>query len=58
MPKKRIPQEAMDYFVRMGRKGGKIGGRIRAERMTAEQRQESARRAVLVRWERQKETQG
>jgi len=54
MSNKRIPQDVLDYFVKMGRKGGKIGGRIRAERLTAEQRQESARRAVLARWGRQK----
>jgi hypothetical protein len=41
-----------DFFVRMGRRGGKIGGKIRAERMTAEQRSASARHAVVVRWSR------
>jgi hypothetical protein len=31
-------------------KGGKIGGKKRAERMTPEQRSEAARKAVLARW--------
>jgi len=55
MPKKKIPDEVMEYFVKMGRKGGKIGGRVRAERMTAEQRQESARKAVIARWDKQRD---
>jgi hypothetical protein len=33
-----------------GRKGGQKGGKARAERMTAEQRSESARRAARARW--------
>ena len=38
----------------MGRKGGKLGGKIRAEKMTAEQRSESARKAVQARWAKKK----
>ena len=37
-----------------GRKGGIRGGKIRAERMTAEQRQEAAKRAVAARWTKSK----
>jgi hypothetical protein len=40
--------------VALGRKGGKIGGPARAASMTPEQRSESARKAVMARWERQK----
>ncbi|NOT08298.1 MAG: hypothetical protein HOP28_08830 [Gemmatimonadales bacterium] len=36
--------------VALGRKGGRIGGKRRAENMTAEERSESARKAVLARW--------
>jgi hypothetical protein len=36
--------------VERGRKGGQRGGKARAERMTAEQRSESARRAARARW--------
>jgi hypothetical protein len=50
MAKARIPKEVMDYFVKMGRKGGKKGGTARAAKMTPEQRSDSARRAVLARW--------
>ena len=48
--KKRLPQDIREFFVKMGRKGGKIGGSIRAANMTAKQRSESARKAVQARW--------
>ena len=49
---KKLPPEIKEYFVKQGRKGGKLGGPARAARMTAEQRSESARRAVMARWDR------
>jgi hypothetical protein len=36
--------------VARGRKGGQKGGRVRAERMTPEERSEAARRAAQARW--------
>jgi hypothetical protein len=36
--------------VALGRKGGLKGGRVRAERMTPEQRSEAARKAAQARW--------
>lgn len=39
-----------EYFVRVGKKGGALGGRARAANMTPEQRSESARKAVQARW--------
>lgn len=36
-----------------GRKGGLKGGKARAERLTPEERSESARRAAKARWQRQ-----
>jgi hypothetical protein len=36
--------------VAMGRRGGLKGGPARAEKMTAEQRRDSARNAARVRW--------
>jgi hypothetical protein len=45
------PDEGKDpAAVALGRKGGLKGGRARAERMTPEQRRESARRAAQARW--------
>lgn len=37
--------------VSLGRRGGLKGGRARAEKLTAEQRSEIARRAAYVRWQ-------
>jgi hypothetical protein len=48
--KKKLPPEIREYFVRMGKMGGASGGRARAANMTAEQRSESARKAVQARW--------
>ena len=36
--------------VALGRKGGLEGGKARAEKMTAEQRAEAARKAAQARW--------
>lgn len=36
--------------VALGRRGGLKGGRARAEKMTAEERAESARKAAQARW--------
>jgi len=51
---KKLPPEVRDYFVKKGRKGGKLGGPARAAAMTPEQRSESARKAVLARWAKRK----
>ncbi len=34
----------------LGRRGGQIGGKIRAQRMTAKQRAAAARKAAKARW--------
>jgi hypothetical protein len=54
MAKKILPPDVRDFFVKMGRKGGKIGGSMRAANMTAKQRSDSARRAVQARWAQKK----
>jgi hypothetical protein len=54
MATKKFPPQVMAFFKQHGAAGGKIGGQIRAENMTAEQRSESARKAVLARWNRRK----
>jgi hypothetical protein len=38
------------HAVALGRLGGLKGGKARRARLTAEQRRESARKAVLARW--------
>jgi hypothetical protein len=36
--------------VELGRKGGMVGGKVRAANMTPEERADSARKAALARW--------
>lgn len=36
--------------VALGRKGGEKGGKVRASRMTAEERSEAAKKAARARW--------
>ena len=40
------------HAVALGRKGGKKGGVARAAKLSAAERSDSARRAVLARWKR------
>jgi hypothetical protein len=40
------------YAVALGRKGGLKGGPARAKKLTPEERSDSARKAVLARWEK------
>jgi hypothetical protein len=50
---KEAPDDGKDHrAVELGRIGGRIGGRVRAEKMTPEQRSASARNAALARWAR------
>jgi hypothetical protein len=41
----------------MGSRGGKIGGKTRAERMTPEERSKSASEAAKARWSKGKESE-
>lgn len=45
------PQEPESPQARAGRAGGQKGGRVRAERMTPEERSAAAKRAARARWE-------
>jgi hypothetical protein len=53
MTKQNISKELREYLSKLGRKGGLKGGPARAAAMTKEERSESARKAVLVRWRKQ-----
>ncbi len=47
------PNEGKDpAAVELGRRGGLKGGRARADKMTPEERRDSARKAALARWKR------
>ncbi|MEX2257808.1 MAG: hypothetical protein WD672_03785 [Woeseia sp.] len=43
--------------VALGRKGGLKGGKARAEKLTAEQRREIAKKAARVRWKKSSDNQ-
>ena len=45
------PKRKNSAAVALGRKGGLKGGPARAAKLSAEERSESARKAVLARWE-------
>ena len=49
MAKKKNPNA-----VALGKLGGSKGGKIRAQRLTSERRKEIARKAVMARWEKEK----
>ena len=55
MPK---TQKKNPYAVALGRRGGLKGGPARAASMTAEERSESARKAVSARWAKEKRKKG
>jgi hypothetical protein len=40
------------YLASIGKKGGLIGGKVRAQRLTPERRKEIARKAAMTRWKR------
>lgn len=49
MAKKKNP-----HAVALGKMGGSKGGKVRASKLSPEQRREIARKAVLARWAKQK----
>lgn len=52
MAKKKNP-----HAVALGKMGGSKGGRVRAAKLSAEQRSEIARKAVLARWAKHRKKQ-
>lgn len=48
--KKVLPRDIARYFAKMGSEGGKIGGKLRAEKLSPERRKEIAQRAIAARW--------
>lgn len=55
-PKTRPPSERTEKnadAVKRGRRGGRKGGKARAEKLTAEQRAEVARLAASARWRKE-----
>jgi hypothetical protein len=53
-PEKEPEREKDPAAVALGRKGGLVGGRARAAKMTKKQRSESAKKAANARWKAKK----
>ena len=56
MANQTLPEDIRAFFVEMGARGGRIGGKRRLETITPERRKEIARKAVAGRWERKRTT--
>jgi len=58
----RMAKKKNPHAVALGKMGGSKGGKLRAEKLSSEQRSEIARKAVLARWakhrSKQQETEG
>jgi hypothetical protein len=50
----KIPKEALEFFRRQGKRGGKLSAQARMEKMTPEQRSEVAKKAIAARWAKAK----
>jgi len=50
----RVAKKKNPNAVALGKLGGSKGGKIRAQRLSAEQRKEIARKAVMARWAKEK----
>jgi len=49
MPRKKLPEEVLEFFRQQGAKGGKLSGPARMRKLTPEHRSEIARKAVAAR---------
>jgi hypothetical protein len=52
MKVKKLPASIRAYFVEMGSQGGKLGGKIRAQKLNPERRKEIAVKAAAARWKK------
>jgi hypothetical protein len=52
MKAQKIPASIKAYFAEMGSQGGKLGGRIRADKLNPERRKEIAVKAAAARWKK------
>jgi hypothetical protein len=50
----RMARKKNPHAVALGKRGGSKGGKLRAQKLSPEQRREIARKAVLARWAKHK----
>lgn len=53
-----MTEEKDPAAVELGRRGGLKGGKVRAAKMTPEERSESARKAAKARWDKKRREEG
>jgi hypothetical protein len=53
--KRKLPEEAMEYFREQGAKGGKAGAKARMDKLTPAQRSAIAKKAAAARWSKVKD---
>ncbi len=51
---RKVPADISEYMAKIGREGGKIGGKRRMKTMTKEQRSKIAKKAAKARWKSSK----
>jgi hypothetical protein len=56
--KKKPPSAVSDYMAKIGSKGGRIGAKVRAARLSPDERSEIAHKAAKARWDKAKNKQG
>jgi hypothetical protein len=56
--KRKLPEEALNFFKAEGRKGGLEGGKIRADKLSPKRRREIAQKAAQARWGKRKKPKG
>jgi hypothetical protein len=54
--RKKLSAAVLEYFRKEGAKGGKIGGKMRLEKITPERRTEIAKQAAAARWAKKRKT--
>jgi hypothetical protein len=55
MAKQKLPDDIRAFFVEMGARGGRIGGKRRMDTISPERRREIAKTAIAARWAKRNE---
>jgi hypothetical protein len=56
--KKKPPSAVTEYMAKIGSKGGRVGAKVRAEKLSSSERSEIAHKAAKARWDKVKNKKG
>jgi hypothetical protein len=56
--KKKPPSAISEYMAKIGSKGGRVGAKVRAEKLSSRERSEIAHKAAKARWDKAKNKGG